>query len=201
MSIFPLSKNKEITDYAKDKSEPRLAQYKEVLKRYKQSMEEYTQRLSAINNNSSDSKLTLVQTEMQLSQIKNQGEEILLLLEEIKTKNGDGSQEKSEEALSQGSKSLDLLESLMATIIETNYKLEEMDKSLINNLTSILSELHKQLLFHFREEHTVLQENYLKLQKTVKGNRGFLWVLFVIQFIGLGALAFIILYLLDFIYF
>lgn len=200
MSLFPLSKNKENLEQSKDRNDMRLAQYKDTLKRYKQSMEEYTQRLRAINNHPVDSQITLVQTEIQLSQIKNQSEGILLILEEIKLQNAGWSQEQSEEVLSQGKKSLDLMESLMATIIETNYKLEDMDKRLINNLTAVLSELHKQLLMQICEKHDELSESYLKLQKTVKGNRGFLWMLFILQFIGLGALAFIILYLLDFIY-
>lgn len=200
MSLFPLSKNKENLEQSKDRNDMRLAQYKDTLKRYKQSMEEYTQRLRAINNYPVDSQITLVQTEIQLSQIKNQSEGILLILEEIKLQNAGWSQEQSEEVLSQGKKSLDLMESLMATIIETNYKLEDMDKRLINNLTAVLSELHKQLLMQICEKHDELSESYLKLQKTVKGNRGFLWMLFILQFIGLGALAFIILYLLDFIY-
>lgn len=201
MNLFPLSKNKENPEHTKNRNDIRLAQYKEALKRYKQSVEEYTQRLSTINNHPADSRITLVQTEIQLTQIKNQSEEIILLLQEMKLKDGSWSQEQSEEVLSQGKKSLELMESLMATIIETNYKLEDMDKSLINNLTDVLSELHKQLLIQFREENDQLRDNYLKLHKTVKGNRGLLWVLFILQFVGLGALTFIILYLLDFIYF
>lgn len=199
MSLFPLSKNKENSDYTKDRSDIQLAQYKGVLKRYRQSMEEYIQRLGQIENQPDGTEISLVQTSMQLSQIQNQSEEILLILEGMRQGEGDRSQ--SEEALNQGKKALDHIESLMTSVIETNYKFDEMDKRLVNNLSSVLSELHKQLLYQIKEDNTVNRENYLLLQKKVKGNRGLLWVLFILQFIGLGGIAFIILYLMDYIYF
>lgn len=201
MSLFPLSRNKDNSDYTKDRNDLRLAQYKEVLKRYRQSMEEYIHRLGQIDNQPDGRQISLVQTSMQLTQIQNQSEEILLILEEMRQKGSDWSQVHNEEAQNQGRKALDQIESLMTTVIETNYKLEELDKRLINNLTTVLSELHKQLIFHIKEENTVLSENYLKLQKKVKGNRGLLWVLFILQFLALGGIVFIILYLMDYIYF
>ena len=114
MSLFPFLKNKENTDQdqTKDRNDFRLTQYKEVLKRYKQSMEEFIQRLSLADNQPVEGHLSIVQTSMQLSQIMNQMEEILLQLEEIKLKESGWSQEQSEEALNQGRKALDQMESL-----------------------------------------------------------------------------------------
>ena len=201
MSLFSLSKNKESSDYTRDRSDIQLAQYKEVLKRYRQSMEEYIRRLGQIENQPDGTEISFVQTSMQLSQIQNQSEEIILILEELRHKENDRTQEQNEESLSQGRKALDQIESLMTSVIETNYKFDEMDKRLVNDISSALSELHKQLLYQIREENTANRESYLKLQKKVNGNRGLLWVLFLLQFIGLGALAFIILYLMDYIYF
>lgn len=201
MSLFPLSRNKDNSEQAKDKNDIRLEQYKEVLKRYKQSMEEYTQKLRQIDNQTEGGQIAHVQTSMQLSQIQNQSEEILLLLEELKLKGGDWTQEQNEEILTLTRKTEDHIESLMTTIIETNYKLEEMDKRLISSITSVLSEVHKQLLYQIREDNTGLRESYNRLQKKVKANNLLLWILFVLQFISLGALAFIILYLMDIIYF
>ncbi|NLO08796.1 MAG: hypothetical protein GX129_02890 [Clostridiales bacterium] len=201
MSLFPFSRNKDNSDYTKDRDDLRLAQYKEVLKRYRQSMEEYIHRLGEIDNQPDGSQISLVQTSMQLSQIQNQSEEILLILEEMRQKGSAWSQVQSEETQNQGRKALDQIESLMTTVIETNYKLEDLDKRLINNLSTVLMELHKQLLYQIKEENKVLGENYLKLQKKVRGNRGLLWVLFIFQFLMLGGIAFIILYLMDYIYF
>lgn len=201
MSLFPLSRNKENSDQAKDKNDIRLEQYKEVLKRYKQSMEEYTQKLRQIDNQTEGGQIAHVQTSMQLSQIQNQSEEILLLLEELKLKGGDWTQEQNEEILTLTRKTEDHIESLMTTMIETNYKLEEMDKRLVSSITSVLSEVHKQLLYQIREDNTGLRESYNRLQKKAKANNLLLWILFVLQFISLGALAFIILYLMDIIYF
>ncbi len=201
MSLFPLSKNKENSDYTKDRYESRLAQYNELLKRYRRSMEEYINRLGQSDNQPNGTQISLIQTSMQLSQIQKQSDEIILILEELRQKENDWSQEQSEEAFKLGRKSIDQIESLMTTIIETNYKLEEQDKRVINSLSLTLSELHKQLIFQIKEENAGLRENLIRLQRKVKGNRGLLWVLFVLQFIGLGALAFIILYLMDYIYF
>jgi hypothetical protein len=164
-------------------------------------MEEYINRLGQSDNQPNGTQISLIQTSMQLSQIQKQSDEIILILEELRQKENDWSQEQSEEAFKLGRKSIDQIESLMTTIIETNYKLEEQDKRVINSLSLTLSELHKQLIFQIKEENAGLRENLIRLQRKVKGNRGLLWVLFVLQFIGLGALAFIILYLMDYIYF
>jgi hypothetical protein len=86
MSLFPLLKNKDNSDYSKDRNDLRLSQYKDVLKRYRQSMEDYIHKLGQINNQSSGSQISLVQTSMQLSQIQNQSEQILLILEEMRQK-------------------------------------------------------------------------------------------------------------------
>ena len=131
--------------------------------------------------------------DLRLSQIKNQNEELLLILRDIKQKETGWPQDKSDELLNQGTKALDQMESLLTAIIETNYKLEEMDKSLFNNITSSI--------YQIREEQAALKESNLKVQKKVKGNRGFLWMVFILQFISLGGIGFIILYLLDYIYF
>lgn len=132
-------------------------------------MEEYIHRIGQIDNKPDDRQISLVQTSMHLSQIQSQSEEILLILDEMKQKETDWSQVQNEEAQNQERKILDQTEGLMTTVIETNYKLEELDKRLINNLSTVLSDLHKQLLFQIKEEN-----------------------------IGL---AFIILYLMDYIYF
>lgn len=138
---------------------------------------------------------------IQLSQIQNKSKEILLILEEIQHKECGWTQEQREEALNQGRKTLDNMESLMTTIIGTNYKLEELDKNLMNSLSTKLPELEEQLIYQIKEENAGLKESVNKLHKKAKGNRGLLWFLLILQFIGFGALAFIILYLLDFIYF
>lgn len=182
MSLFSLLRNKENPDQGKDRKDLQLEQYKELLKGYRKSMEEYTQRLRYIGNRTRDDQATLVHTAMDLSQIKSQNEEMLMVLEDLKQRDSVCSQDQT----------LDQMESLMATIIETNYKIEEMDKGLNNNLNS--------LLYQIKEEQDLLKDMNLKVKKTLKGNRGLLWVLFLFQFVGLAALAFIILYLLDYIY-
>jgi hypothetical protein len=172
MGLFPLPKNKDNSDYIKVRNDLRLARYKELLK-----------------------------TSSQLYQIQDQNEEILSILEEMRNKGTDLSQIMQEGDQSQGKKAVDQIESLIASVIETNYKLEELDKRLINNMSAVLSDFQSQLLTQNKEESLGLQDNYYKLLKKVKGNRGFLWLLFLLQLIALGGIAFIILYLMDYIYF
>src|SRR5690554_6354686 len=133
MSLFPFLKNKENTDQAmaNDRNDFRLTEYKEVVERYKESMIEIIQRVRLSDNQPVEGHLSIVQTSMQLSQIMNQMEEILLQFEERRLKESGWSLEQSEEALNQGRKALDQMESLAATLIETNYKLEELDKRMI----------------------------------------------------------------------
>ena len=127
-----------------------------------------------------------------LPQIQKQNDEILLLLEEMKNNDDNWPQEKKEEALNQARKALDNIESLLAAVIETNYKIEELDKGLIDRLSSVMSELHKQELHQARETNSKSSENDNRLEKKVKGNRRLLWLLFFLQFLGTGALVFII---------
>lgn len=201
MSLFPLNKNKDNLDYNKEKYDLRLAQYKEVLKKYRQSMEEYIHRLGQLDNQPDNTQISLVQTSMQLSQLQNQSEEILLVLEELRNKVADKPQEQPEAENNLDKMALDQIEGLVTSVIETNYKLEELDKRLNNKLSLVLSEQHNQLIAQIKEENIELRESLLKLQKKVRGNRGFLWVLFFLQLITLGGLAFIILYLMDYINF
>lgn len=172
MSLFPLPKNKDNSDYIKARNDIRLARFKEMLK-----------------------------TSTQLSQIQNQNEEILLLLEKMRNKEADLSHKQDKGAQDQEKKNTDQIESLVASVIETNYKLEDIDKRLVNNISAVISEFQNRLILQNKDENIGLQDNYLKLYKKVKGNRIFLWVLFLLQLIALGGLAFVILYLMDYIYF
>lgn len=197
MKPFPLSKSKGLRDFGQDRYEGLLLQYKDLLKRYSQTLDRYMQNLTPAENRGQEGQMST----FQMSQLKDQGEKILFLLEEIKQRDVEMISEIDKNAQDYEKKILDQIESLMATNIETNYKLEEIDKNLVNNLTANFVELQTQLLYLIKENQTHLQESHQILHKKVRGNRVFLWIIFLFQFVGIGALAFIILYLLDYISF
>lgn len=108
--------------------------------------------------------------------------------------------ELDKKVLSNGKQTLEQMENLIATNIETNYKLDELDKRVVSDMTANFVELQKQLLYQLNEKQVDLLENHQNLHKKIKTNRVLLWILLFFQIIVLGALTFIILYLLDYIY-
>lgn len=197
MKRFSLSKIKGSQELAKNPYEGLLLQYKDLLRHYKQTLEKHIQELPLVDNYASEGQLYI----SQLSQLREQSEKMILLLEELKQRDEDAMYELDKTIIDNGKQILDQMESLLATIIETNYKLEELDKSLLNKMTANFEELQKQFLHQIKENQALLHENQLMLHRKVKGNRIFLWIIFIFQIIGMGGLAFIILYLLDYIWF
>lgn len=196
MKRFPLSKSKELRDTYKGKHEGILLQYKQLLNRYKETLENYIQRLPDTQEHTMEGQMSI----SQLSQLKDQNERILLLLGEFKKKESEMMSELDKKVLSNGRQAIEQMENLMATNIETNYKLDELDKRVVGNVTANFVELQKQLLYQLNEKQVHLLENHQTLHKKVKTNRVLLWILVFFQIIGVAALAFIILYLLDYIY-
>lgn len=203
MNLFPFGAagNKEIPikkgesdNPGRQRYELKLAEYKNILEKYQQAMMDYRRKLESMGRVPADGQLSLVQTALDLTQIKDQGKKTLEYLEELK-------QSSDFKILAQGKNVLDQVESLAAALIETNYQLEGLDKNTVNRLSDILMELHRQLINQINQAQTGILTDMEDLKKSVKGNRGLLWLLFIFQFLCMGGLAFIILYLLEIISF
>jgi hypothetical protein len=183
--------------------EQKLTEYEAALEKSLSCMEHYAGKLEELSRRPAEkpeNQLSLVQAAVDLTYIKEQGKELRSLLEELRDSINSGNLEQFTKVLAQGNKSAEQQESLLTTLIDTNYKLEGLDKNVVNRLTDVQVELQKQTLFQYKQNQTELQAHLDILTKSVKRNKLLLWLVFIFQFLGLGALTFIILYLLEIIY-
>jgi hypothetical protein len=193
------SKNEQTVRY-----EQKLAEYEGVLEKYLSCIDNYSERLEELSRKpaeKSENQLSLIQAAVDLTYIKEQGKEIRGLVEELRDSSDSRNLEQFNKILAQGNKAAEQQESLLTTLIDTNYKLEGLDKNVINRFTDIQVELQKQTLFQYKQNQMELQTRLENLTKAVKRNKLLLWLVFLFQFLGLGAMAFIILYLLEIISF
>ncbi len=213
MSRFPFSipgikvtevKRRDVRDQSLQQQEGRTARYKQKLSDYEDTLErylscikDYEERLEELGRKPADNQLSIVQAAMDLKSIKEQGRDLLGLVEELRSENGAGAQELTGKLLAQDKKVSEHLEGLFTTLIDINYKLEGLDKDAVNRLSEVMIELQKQTLYFYKQNNMELQTNYDALTKSVKKNRRMLIMLFVFQILGLGAMTFVILYLLE----
>lgn len=161
----------------------KLSEYREALEIYRKCILEYSQKLEGYDRRSIDNQLSIVQTALDLTYIKEQEDKIFESLEEMK----------------QGTfaKTLSQMESLLSAILDTNYKLDALDTNVVNRLSELLLELQKQTMLQTKQMETEVAANLEKLTKSVKKGHGLLWFLVVFNILGLGGLAFVILYVLE----
>jgi hypothetical protein len=163
--------------------ERKLADYRDTLESYKRCILEYSGKLEGYDKRSIDNQLSIVQTALDLTYIKEQGDKTYDLLEEMK----EGPMNKS----------LLQLESLITTLVDTNYKLEGLDKNVVNRLSELLLELQKQTVYQNKQLQTELLERVEQLTKSVKKGHSLLWFVIVFNLLGLSALAFLVLYIME----
>jgi hypothetical protein len=163
--------------------ERKLAKYRDTLENYKRCILEYSDKLDGFDRRSMEHQLSIVQTALDLTYIKEQGDKSIELLEDMKT--------------GQISKTLASLESLTAAMVNTNYQLEGMDKNVVNRLSELLLELQKQSNYQNKQLQTELLDDIERLKKSVKKGHALLWFVLVFNVLGLSALAFLVLYIME----
>ncbi len=184
--------------------EKKLQEYEETLDKYQSCIHQYLERLEELNRRTAEkpeNQISLVQAAVDLTYIKEQGKELRDLVEELRESGDRSNLEQFNKILTQGNKAAEQQESLLTTLIETNYKLEGLDKNVVTRFTDVQVELQKQTLFQYKQNQTELQSRMDTVAKSVKRNRLLLWLVITFQFLGLGAMTFIILYLLEIIRF
>ena len=169
------------------KYEKKLSEYRDTLENFKKCILEYASKLEGFDKRTIDNQLAIVQTALDLTYIKEQGDKTMDMLEDM--------------SISQSSKVIIQIENLMAAIIDTNYKIEGLDKDVINRLYAIVSELQKQSMNQYKEMQIGFTEQINRVEKKVKSSKAVILFLLFLNFIGLGGIAFIILYLLEIIAF
>jgi uncharacterized coiled-coil protein SlyX len=89
------------------------------------------------------------------------------------------------------------LEGLSAAVADTNYKLDGLDKNVVNRLSELLLELQKQTLYQNKQFQTEQSAVIDKLSRSVKRGHTFLWLILILNIFGLGILTFLVLYVLE----
>lgn len=195
--------------------ERKLAEYSDSLELYKKCIIEYASKLDTYDRRSMDNQMAIIEAALDMTYVKEQGEKALGLIDEMKT----GSLEKA----------LLSMDKLVLTIADTNYKLENIDKTVelldksmnsidnnvegmakdfegvdknvVNRLSELYLQVQKQTMFQTKELQTELITGISKLHKSVKRGHTLLWLIFICNFLGLCGAAVYVLYYLEIITF
>ncbi|MDD3173068.1 MAG: hypothetical protein PHF63_05330 [Herbinix sp.] len=165
----------------------KLAEYRDALESYKKCILEYLGKLDNYDKRSLDNQLTFVQTAIDITYLKEQGDKSFELLEDMK--------------VGVLQKLLTNLESMATTVLDTNNKVDELDKNVVNRLSELLLELQNQSFNQSKQLQGEMLTEIGVLKTKIKKNHILIWLLFIFNLIGLSGLAFIILYVMGIIAF
>lgn len=205
--------------------ERKLAEYKEVLETYRKYIREYSLRLEGYERKFRESQLDDVQSALDLTYLKEQGDKSMELLRQLKALSGNKpyiNLDQITDALAGTDKKLDALEdelktreeslsSLSKSMLTMAINLDNMDKrmdtlsgnidgldkNVVNRITEFLLELQKQHIYQNRQLQTEVVADVEKLNQTVKSNKVLLWFILIFNFFGLTSIAFLVLYYLE----
>ncbi len=195
MSIFPFGmQDKDARTRKRDAYEQKLSEYSKLLDKFKECISDYFGIYDEMSKKAADNSMSSVQLAVDITRIKDMLKKLAALVEEA-AYNSDNTP--FDKLTAQNDKIMEQIESLTASVIETHYKLEGVDKNVVNRLSDILIELQKQTLNQYKQNMSEIQENVEKLRKAVVKNRVWSILSFILQLIGLGGIALIILYLLE----
>jgi len=178
-----LGKRKEESSDAAAQYKHKLAEYRDTLENYRRMISEYSGRLEGYDRNTVEGQLSKVQFALDLTYIKEQGDKMLELLEAMSKKPED--------------KTSAELEGLLTTLVDTNYKIDGLDKNVVNRISELMLELHKQMTLQNKQYQTELSTSMELLSRKVKRTNALLWFVFIFGLTGISGIAFIILYILE----
>jgi hypothetical protein len=192
-----ISRKKDDTIQAAALYERTLAEYRETLESYRKGILEYLGKLEDYDKRSMDNQLSIVQTALDMTYIKEQADKTADMTDTL-TRQLDTFGNRLEE-LKTGpvSKTLAGLESLSTLTADTNYKVEALDKNVVNRLSELLLELQKQTIYQNKQLQTEVLTSVDKLSQSVKKSHTLLWFLIAFNILGLSALAFMVLYIME----
>lgn len=176
-------RRKEESTEAREQYDRKLAQYRETLENYKNCILEYSGKLDNYERRSLDNQLTIVQTALDMTYIKEQGDKTIELLEDMQ----EGSMNKM----------IANLENLATVVLDTNYKLEGLDKNVVNRLSDLLMELKAQALNQNKQLQIELVTGIENMNRNVKKNHTLLWLILVLNFVGINVLVLMVLYIMK----
>lgn len=171
--------------------ERKLSEYRDVLEKYKNILFEYASRLDGYDKRSLDNQLSIVQTALDLTYLKEQGDRITeqgdkleALLKDMKTGAPDSELESN-------------IESLATSILDANYKLDGLDKNVVNRLSELLIELQKQSVYQNRQLQSELASDVDRLKRSVRRGHVLNWFLFLLSLLSLSGIVVTGLYVME----
>ena len=164
--------------------EHRLVEYRDSLERYRQCLTEYENRLNGHEKRSLDHQLSIVQNALDLTYLKEQGEKITNQLEELKGQGPDRSLVSN-------------IESLASTILDVSYKVDGLDRNVINRITEFLLELQKQSGYNNKQLQQEISAEVDMLCKSVRKGHSLLWFLLSFCLLNLAGIVFLVLYIME----
>ena len=163
--------------------EHKLAEYRDTLENYRKWLIEYSDRNEEYEHKRGGHKLNDIQTAMDLTYLKEQGERTIELIEDLnKVKINNVMLE---------------MEKLIAMLGAANENLEGLDKNVVNRISELLIELQKQSSFQIKQNQDNLSTEIYALERRVRRGHALLWFLFIFNLIGISGITFLILYVLE----
>ena len=161
----------------------KLADYRNTLESYRKWLLEYSDRCEEYEHRIGVHKLNGVQTAMDLTYIKEQGEKTIELMEDLnKVKIGAVMLE---------------LEKMKAVLETTGDNLDGIDRNVVNRISELLIELQKQNTFLYKQYQDECFSGLNALDRRVRKGHVLLWFVFVFNLISISGIAYLILYVLD----
>lgn len=163
--------------------ERKLAEYRDTLENYKKCITEYSGKLENYDKRTLDNQLSIVQTALDLTYLREQIDKSIELLDEIKK--------------GPISHMVIHLEGLIKAVVDTSYKIDGLDTNVVNRLSELIIELQKQTIYQNKQLQTELANSIEQLNLKVKKSNSLLWFVIGFNILGLSALAFLVLYIME----
>lgn len=175
------TKMKEESAHSSVRYERKLAELRDTLETYKSYIHTYVGKLEGSEKRAFDNKLSTVQTALDITYLKEQTDKTIELLDEMKT--------------DQMNKTLANLEHLITAVLDLSYKVDGLDKNVVNRLSDLWLELNRQNISRDTQQHEELVQKVDELDRRLKSNYTLTKVLFVFNLLLLGGLGFVILFI------
>lgn len=177
------NKMKESTKEIASTYENKLSEYRNTLDYYRKWLLDYSDKCEEYEHRMGTLKSYDVQTAMDLTYIKEQGEKAMELIENLdKVKISNIMLE---------------LEKLKAVLEIASDSLEGIDKNVVNRISELLIELQKQNALLYKQYQEECEVGLEALDRRVRRGHALLWFIFVFNLIGISGIAFLILYVLE----
>lgn len=187
---FGLSNMRDMGNKMKDEAkeitatyEHKLAEYRDTLENYRKWLIDYSDRNEEYEHKRGGRKLNDIQTAMDLTYLKEQGEKTMEFIEDL-------------DKIKINNIMLEL-EKLNLLLVAANESLEGVDKNIVNRISELLIELQKQSLLQIKQNQENLSTEIFTLDRRVRRGHALLWFLLVFNVIGISGIAFLILYVLE----